>query len=222
MKRSSLLVATLLFLSGPGAPAAEPLFDGHPLDYWIGLLKAESRDTRSHAASRFAWIGPEAKAAVPALIEALGDEHPVPTDAARSLAAIGPAGVPQILGALKHPKPRVRAYAAYALELMEPKGPAEAVPVLAQTLWDPVLEVRFAAAQAIMRIDPKSTHRTKAVAVLAEAIKDKDHSREAVWAVKQIGPPAEAALPALVPLLWDDNREARDPSSPLARPPRPI
>ena len=56
-----------------GATAKEPVSQGRPLSEWIADLKAPAPSVRNAAAYEIASMGPAAKAAVPALIEALDD-----------------------------------------------------------------------------------------------------------------------------------------------------
>jgi HEAT repeat protein len=74
---------------------------------------------REHAAEALGDIGPEAKEAVPPLIEVLKDKEPrVRRDAARSLGQIGPAAkvaAPQLAALLKDEDANVREAAARAL-----------------------------------------------------------------------------------------------------------
>ena len=90
-------VAALVLTSGALAQAKpvrvrEPMSNGRPLSAWISDLKAAAPQTRNAAAYEIAGLGPEAAAAVPALIEALDD----PSAAVRypvtvALLEIGPA-----------------------------------------------------------------------------------------------------------------------------------
>ena len=89
-------VAILATTSGlaQSAPAAtrEPMAEGRPLRAWIADLKAPAPETRNAAAYQIAGMGPQAAAAVPALIEALDDpiaavRYPVTV----ALLEIGPA-----------------------------------------------------------------------------------------------------------------------------------
>jgi HEAT repeat protein len=57
--------------------AKEPVSSGRPLSQWIRDLKGLAPQTRNAAAYEIAGMGPEAVAAVPALIEALDDPSPV-------------------------------------------------------------------------------------------------------------------------------------------------
>ena len=90
------LVAILATTSGLAqtTPAAtrEPMAEGRPLSAWIADLKAPAPETRNAAAYQIAGMGPQAAAAVPALIEALDDpiaavRYPVTV----ALLEIGPA-----------------------------------------------------------------------------------------------------------------------------------
>jgi HEAT repeat protein len=70
----------------------EPVSSGRPLSEWIEDLKALAPQIRNAAAYEIAGMGPDAVAAVPALIEALDDPSPVvrfPVTVA--LGEIGPA-----------------------------------------------------------------------------------------------------------------------------------
>lgn len=69
-------IALLALLAGraEGQRAKEPTFDGRPLSSWIADLKAAAPATRNAAAYAIGGMGPAAKAAVPALVEALKDD----------------------------------------------------------------------------------------------------------------------------------------------------
>lgn len=58
------------------AGGKEPISRGRPLSEWIADLKAAAPSVRNAAAYEIASMGPAAKAAVPALIEALDDPDP--------------------------------------------------------------------------------------------------------------------------------------------------
>jgi HEAT repeat protein len=78
----------------------EPVSRGRPLSEWIAELKAAAPATRNAAAYEIASMGPAAKAAVPALIEALDDPDPaVRFPVTVALGEIGPdavAAVPKL------------------------------------------------------------------------------------------------------------------------------
>ena len=77
--------------SSPGG-GEEPQARGRPLSEWIADLKAQAPVVRNGAAYEIAGMGPAAAAAVPALIEALGDPMPaVRFPITVALGEIGPA-----------------------------------------------------------------------------------------------------------------------------------
>jgi HEAT repeat protein len=117
-------------------------------------------------------IGPEARAAVPALIESLTDDAVVDPAAgysirddrdfvggtvaaytATALAQIGPGAVPGLIEALRSKNANVRRIAAKVLGKIGPAA-RQAVPWLRPLLKDEQGGVREAAAQALKQIDP--------------------------------------------------------------------
>jgi HEAT repeat protein len=82
------------------ASGQEPVSRGRPLSEWVADLKGAAPATRNAAAYEIASMGPAAKAAVPALIEALGDPDPaVRFPVTVALGEIGPdaaAAVPRL------------------------------------------------------------------------------------------------------------------------------
>ena len=84
--RNRLLAAVIVTALGTASPvmaqgklttSKEPTSSGRPLSQWIADLKALAPQTRNAAAYEIAGMGPQAAAAVPALIEALDDSSPV-------------------------------------------------------------------------------------------------------------------------------------------------
>lgn len=71
------IAGLILFAPAAAAQNKEPETDGRPLSAWIADLKAEAPQVRHDAAYEISGLGPEAVAAVPALIEALKDPLPV-------------------------------------------------------------------------------------------------------------------------------------------------
>ena len=129
-------LAALGFLSAGAAAQArkdkEPQFEGRPLSAWVQDLNGLAPQTRNAAAYAISGMGPEAKSAVPALIEALKD----PVAAVRfpviiALREIGPdaqAAVPALTEALDDQNDDVAAMARKALLKItgkDPLGPKE-------------------------------------------------------------------------------------------------
>ena len=75
MRRITLLALVgLAFVARDAVgQSQEPVTDGRPLSAWIADLKALAPQLRNAAAYEISGLGPAAVAAVPALIEALGD-----------------------------------------------------------------------------------------------------------------------------------------------------
>jgi len=100
-------------------------------------------------------IGPEAKVAVPALIEALKDHDPaVRRNAAWALGDIGPeakAAIPTLIELLKDHDQRVHRDAAAALGMIGPEAKV-AIPALIELLKDHDQEIYRAAAEALGNI----------------------------------------------------------------------
>lgn len=138
LKRSLGLwgLAALAFTSMAVAQAKpvqskEPVSNGRPLSEWIAELKGAAPQTRNAAAYEIAGMGPEAAAAVPALIEALDDpiaavRYPVTV----ALLEIGPgakAAVPRLQQMMEEEiNDEIAASARRALKRIDPAAvPAE-------------------------------------------------------------------------------------------------
>jgi HEAT repeat protein len=122
-----------------------------------GLIEAlKDEDFRKTAAKDIRKIGPEAKAAVPALSEVLKDKNIlVRTEAARALGQIGSeakAAVPALVEALKDEYAIIRLLAADALGKIGPEAKA-AVSALVETLKDEKEDVRWYSAKALKKIN---------------------------------------------------------------------
>src|SRR5262249_12161491 len=80
----------------PGAA----VYAGKTLGEWISSLLSPDPRSRANAAAELAQIGPDAKAAIPALISALGDvDARVRVQASLALGGIGRAAVPALIDA---------------------------------------------------------------------------------------------------------------------------
>jgi hypothetical protein len=123
----------ILALSTGGASAqnvsggSEPVSRGRPLSEWVADLKAAAPSVRNAAAYEIASLGPAAKPAVPALIQALDD-----------------------------PDPAVRFPVTVALGEIGPDA-AAAVPRLKQMMFEEINdEIAAAARRAIRHIQPSA------------------------------------------------------------------
>jgi HEAT repeat protein len=125
----AIAVLALIATRAEAQKAKEPSFEGRPLSSWIADLKATAPQTRNAAAYAISGMGPAAKAAVPALVEALKDET----------------------------NPAVRFPVCVALREIGPEA-REAVPALTEALDDrndDVAAMARKAIRAITGVDPR-------------------------------------------------------------------
>ena len=182
----------------------------------INQLSVPEAEDRQQAAQTLSKIGPDAKAAVPALTEVLKDKDKDVRDAAaEALGKIGPeakAAVPALIEALKDQYEHVRELAAQALAQIGPEA-KEAVSALIEALKDQDKSVRINAAQALAQIGPEAK---EAVSALIEALKDQNEDIGipacAAEALGKIGPEAKAAVPALTEALKYKSARRAAPS----------
>lgn len=151
----------------------------------IQAIQSGEFQDRFRAVETILVFGPDAKPAVPGLIEFLtgpAPQRPGPfaafgmmnarRSAAEALAEIGPearAAVPALIGLLKEHRDYYRASYCKALGRIGPDA-KEAVPVLEEALQDDNRGIRLAAAVALTRITPQQA--SNAVAVLKSLQKD--------------------------------------------------
>src|SRR5262249_34652027 len=152
---AGLTLATALAVAGPGR--TEPASPAKPIDRWVEGLRAPDVAPRREAATALFRLGPAAREAIPALIEALRhDKDPVGRRrAAEALGRIGPAAK-EAVGALvevlqKDPDDTLRYHVATALGDIGPEARA-AIPALLAFLTDPDRGDAEAAAVALGHI----------------------------------------------------------------------
>lgn len=156
-----------------------PLLSGTPTDEGMQKqvrrltfqLKDENPAVRSGAAYDLERLGPAAKAAVPALLEALRDRE-ASHDAAHALLVIDPdnrQAVGLLVKDLGHRRTAVRYNAASVLGIFKAKA-RTALPALVATLHDRERDVRLAAACSLHDIQPG---HPAAVPVLAAVVLDR-------------------------------------------------
>ena len=176
--------------------------EGRPLSYWAQALKHEDSAVREQAALILSRMSPDAREAVPQLVEALKDpSSAVRVNAAVALYKMGAeakAYVPAFCDSLKDEIPFVRLDAAMALQKMGADA-REAVPALMEAIQEKTnqpplpfinLSVRQAAARALGRIGPEARD---AVPLLTESLKQKGDEKftmEVSRALKLIDPQA--------------------------------
>jgi len=156
---------------------------------------------RARAGAARALGGRNAEA-VPALAAALKDgAFEVRFAAAEALTRVGgwevarTAGLPVFVEALRAADANTRGRACDLLVLLRADAKA-AVPDIQKLLKDPVREVQFTAALALVGID--APNAAGAVPVLTAALGDTVHDSRAAAALGTLGPVAKAAVPELV------------------------
>jgi HEAT repeat protein len=163
---------------------------------------------RIHPADRaLRVLGPEAEAALPALLQIAADPRCGDDRPRRALAAIGPRAVTPMICALTNSNERVRSCAALVLTSTGPSG-RDAAPALLRSLTDSDARVRAHAAGALSRIeaDPKIV-----VPALTERLSDTDSYVRfcAVMSLGEFGERATSAVPALRRLESDQSPKVR-------------
>jgi HEAT repeat protein len=186
----------------------------HYVEDLIKYLKPGTGPHRSEAEYELRALGPRAKAAVPALIEALkGKDLRGRRGACDVLAAIGPDAKPalplllQILEGPEHPKTPLYGYAAYALGRIGPAAKA-ALPALSKIMNDPNAEARIDAADAFARI---SGDRRKVSTIFIDILLTRGESwqrrRQAAAFFLEAGADVRRATPALREVVRDPKED---------------
>jgi HEAT repeat protein len=205
----------MLLLWNPleGAADKEPTYKGQPLSYWLGVLKSKDEKDlirKFEAYQVLTEIGPEAKAALPALLELLRDKQ---TGAENSyvlvgLLRLGPTVVPALGDALKDKEERVRQTVAFVLGQMPPADALPALPALEGALKDSSPVVRGWAAEALTNIGLPAQ---KTVPALKALLTDPDAmpriaAARALW---RLDGRATEATPVLIAALREDKEYQR-------------
>ena len=117
----------LKWLFGKSEP--DPTYSGRPLSHWLRALQSADPETRDGALDALRPIGPEAKAAIPALVELMGsDDVFVGAPVSCLLGQIGPAALPALMEALSDLRPSIRWGAVSALGERPSRAPSVTAP----------------------------------------------------------------------------------------------
>jgi HEAT repeat protein len=175
------------------------------VSHLVAALRETDGGIRATAAEALGLIGPTARAAVPDLIEALGQMgYDVRSKVVAALERIGPDAVPHLIVALRQDDAGIRAAAAEALGLIGPAA-KEAVLPISEVLHDGDGNVRGWAMITLGRIGPA------AVPALVKALREGvgDVRWMAARSLGEVGPSARDAVPALVEALQDGDPTVR-------------
>lgn len=184
------------------------------------LIQAlQRKEVRFRAAAIVARIGPKAKPAVPALIEALQDDNAATrNEVLFALAAIGPeaqAAATAVIRALNDEDAKVRYGACYALGKMGPPA-IDAKAALQKCLDSDDEFLAMASAWALAQIAPACpVTARKSVPLLVKALGDSEaitrvHAAETLGF---LGPQAKSAVPALKTASKDRDEAVRAAAS---------
>ncbi|MFO0897629.1 MAG: HEAT repeat domain-containing protein [Pirellulales bacterium] len=173
---------------------------------------------RDFALGILSRLGPQAKAAVPAIVKAAQDnaDEQFAREAAFALAAIGPDAAPAteyLIGLIRKGAPPLQYAGSYALGRIGP-GAAAAAPVLRGLLTSDDAFLRTAAAWALLKIDPAKNAdvQAQAVGLFTAALADERPEVRVTMAqaLAEQGPAAKAAAPALQKALHDSHQSVRE------------
>ncbi len=180
----------------------------------------QNKDLRHYAVRLIARLGPEAKDAVPALIEAIGsgsrdpDDREFVREAQFAISTIGAAArdaVPALIKSLDVDDEEIQASASYALGKIGPAARG-AVLALRKSMGSESNLVQLASVRALLEIQPGQRDLLGIAApLLVKALNsDREMVRaEAAAALGEMGSTAKNAIPRIRKLLEDDSDVVR-------------
>jgi len=181
---------------GSGTPTKEPTAEGKPARYWINSLHSGDMDISGHASTVLAGMGEQV---VPYLVRALREERSDTRERLlTTLGMMGPAAeqaIPDISALLLDESSNIRVTAAATLVNIDCERRVEAWPTLLAALDGDA----FSASMAASTIGYLGADGAAAVPALARLLgnRDREVRLRAISALRNIGPTARAAIPAL-------------------------
>jgi HEAT repeat protein len=131
------------------------VYQGKPLSAWIKMLEDTNPSTRFAAIHAVGKIGPEAREAIPALVETIrqtrNHDKRILFACNHALLAMGKEIVPDMISVLKDEDWEMRRGAAWILGKVGPDA-KDAVPALTEALGDSNDSVRIKASEALKKI----------------------------------------------------------------------
>jgi HEAT repeat protein len=154
-KRCLALLVCIAVLSIGCSKKEEVTYQGKPLSAWIEMLEDTNPSTRFSAINAVGKMGPEAREAIPALIETIrqtrNHDKRILLACNYALLAMGKEIVPSMISLLKDDDLEMRRGAAWILGKVGPEA-KDAVPALTEALNDSNPAVRTKAAEALKKI----------------------------------------------------------------------
>jgi len=154
-KRCLAIVVCIAILSIGCTKKKEVTYEGKPLSEWMKMLKGEDPVGKYAAIHAVGKIGPEAKEAIPILIETIREvrnrDKRILVACNNALLAMGKEIVPHMISLLKDDTWEMRRGAAWILGKLGPDA-RDAVPALSEALNDPNAAVRTKAQEALKKI----------------------------------------------------------------------
>lgn len=136
----------------------EVTYEGKPLSEWMKMLKGEDPIGKYAAIHAVGKIGPEAKEAIPILIETIREvrnrDRRILVACNKALLGMGKEIVPHMISLLKDDTWEMRRGAAWILGKLGPDA-KEAVPALTEALNDANPSVRLQAQESLKKIQGK-------------------------------------------------------------------
>ncbi|MFY7952649.1 MAG: HEAT repeat domain-containing protein [Armatimonadaceae bacterium] len=126
-----------------------------PVPLLVGLFTHERYEVRERVAAEIGKIGPDAKDAIPKLVEQLTSEKQSTEPYVTALAAIGPDSLPALTDLIHSKNPGVRNDAANGIGRLGPEVRSKATPVLRAVIEQEKVEwVKETALNALGKVNP--------------------------------------------------------------------
>jgi len=153
--RCLLLFLCLLVLPISCREPPEVTYEGRPLGAWIAMLESHDPAARTAAVQALRQIGPQARQAIPALIQTIREtrnrDRKLLLACNGALLAMGQEIVPSMIALLRDDDWEMRRGSAWILGRLGPDA-REAVPALTRAIQDPHPAVRRKAAESLKKI----------------------------------------------------------------------
>lgn len=154
-KRCPALLVCIAILSIGCSKKEEVVYQGKPLSAWMKMLEDPNPSTRFAAILAVGKIGPEAREAIPVLVETIrqtrNHDKRLLIASNEALLAMGKEIVPTMVSLLKDEDWEMRRGAAWILGKVGPDA-KDAVPALTKALSDPKDAVRIKAEESLKKI----------------------------------------------------------------------